>query len=90
MWSGVTIIITWDNITKVMSHQFENIVKAMIVSKFHVLNIKREIARRNTMMFDQTLFGKRPETLKSVDVDFATAETTAVVDLQMAVTAEHQ
>jgi len=42
------------------------------------------------MVFDQPFFGPAPESLQSVNIDFAGREMLAVIHLQVPVSAEHQ
>jgi hypothetical protein len=63
---------------------------SVVVSELHFFQVKGEQGFRDAMMFDQPFLGIGPEAFKAVDVDLARAEAPLMIDLQMAIAAEHQ
>jgi hypothetical protein len=63
---------------------------AMIVAKFHLLQIERKLFLGHAMKFSQPFLCVAPKSFQAIDVDLPLTEVPFVVDPQMAIAAKHQ
>lgn len=73
-----------------MNEQHKDILRSVVVPELHFFEIQREVFFGDSMVFSEPLFCVGPETLQTVDVDFPSSKSLAVIYTQMTVSTEHQ
>lgn len=79
----------WHGTTDKFYQFFKNAPMPIVISKFHFLEIKRELVFGNTMELNQSFFSIAPEPFHPINIDFPRGESFRMIDIQMPITAEH-
>jgi len=75
---------------EVLSQHPEEVLLSVIISEFHLLQVKRELRLGDAVELDQTLLGERPEALQAVRINLATRVSLLVIHPHVPIAAEHQ
>ena len=63
---------------------------SVVVSPFHLLDVIEKLLLRNSVMFHQPFFSKRPESFDAVDVDFSLLEFVLMINTEVTISTKHE